>query len=482
MCTIHPHAPEGMDPRIGQERHNVGVPEQPAPLAQQDPDAKPVNPLGEEAPGRAAVAVAALLSFGITFVLGLVVLSGYTRVSPMDELQHIDASIKAASGHWVMPVGELVGQEAMRIEACSGIDANFTPPPCDTDDFDPSTFQELGINTAAGRPSTYYVVTGYGARLIGQLTGRGFLEAARIASLLGHCLGVALLASLATRLGRSAVLGTSIAVIAGLIPPVLSQAVTVNPDSWSYLASMAVVTVTLAVRDWRPVLAIPALTTTLALVVLVKGNFAVLLLVPPFIALLGRRASSLRGTLSLVIAPFASAAVVFVMLVGIQVWASGNATPGAPVAPMSVYLAQSPTNPWSWISVANQVLYSLVPTTSPGIADPLESPNLAALSMLLGALLFGVSAVGVFSARFPSLHLAFSWSALAVMIGAPVLTFGLMYVSGLFFPYPQRYGYPAIPLACLSWASLPNQRRSLVAVTAAGVVGALVLVVVDWRA
>lgn len=277
-------------------------------------------------------------------------------------------------------------------------------------------------------------------------------------------------------------LGTSIAVIAGLIPPVLSQAVTVNPDSWSYLASMAVVTVTLAVRDLRPALAIPALTATLALVVLVKGNFAVLLLVPPLIALLGRRYSSLRGTLSAAVVPFTSAAIVFVMLVGIQVWASGNADPGAPVAPMSVYLAQSPTNPWSWVAVANQVVYSLVPTTAPGIADPLESPNLGTLSLLLGALLFGISAVGVFSARFPSLQLAFSWSAVAVMIAAPVLTFALMDVSGLFFPYPQRYGYPAIPLACLSWAVIPNQRRSLVAVTAAGVLGVLVLVLFDQRA
>ena len=440
-----------------------------------------MNPLGD-APGRAALAVAALLAFGITFVIGMVVLAGYTRVSPIDELQHIDASIKAASGHWIMPVGELVGQEAMRIEACSGIDANFTPPPCDTVTFDPSTFQELGINTAAGRPSTYYVVTGYVARLIGQLTGKGFLESARIASLLFHCIGVALLAWLATRLGRSAVLGASIAVIAGLIPPVLSQAVTVNPDSWSYLASMAVVTVTLAVRDLRPALAIPALTATLALVVLVKGNFAVLLLIPPLIALLGRRYSSLRGTFSAAVAPFTSAAIVFVMLVGIQVWASGNADPGAPVAPMSVYLAQSPTNPWSWVAVANQVVYSLVPTTAPGIADPLESPNLGTLSLLLGALLFGISAVGVFSARFPSLQLAFSWSAVAVMIAAPVLTFALMDLSGLFFPYPQRYGYPAIPLACLSWAAIPNQRRSLVAVTAAGVLGVLVLVLFDQRA
>lgn len=417
--------------------------------------------------------VAGLLGFVPTLLIGLMVLHTYPKVSPIDELQHIDAAIKAAEGRWILPVGELIGQEAMRIEACSGIDADFTPPPCQTAVFDPATFQELGINTAAGRPSLFYPVTGYLGRLLDAVLGVGFLEGARLASLLIHSLGVGLLGALAARLTRSVTMGGAVAVIVGLIPPVLSQAVTVNPDAWSYPATVLVVAAALLVRDRRPIVAIPALTLTLLACALIKANYAVLLAVPPLVALLAPPEAAIGQRLRRTVPAVLSAGIVGVVLMLLQAWSSASIANSDRIPPMAQYLAQSATNPWDWGTVVNQIVYSLVPTLAPGVVDVLGAPWFSTMSLVIGAALFGATVIAVAAGRNPSNHLAMGWAALVVLIAGPTLTFALQWVGDVFFPYPQRYSYPAIPLAALALVLVPGLRR-----WAIGVAG--VAMVLSW--
>ena len=58
----------------------------------------------------------------------------------------------------------------MREEACRGVDSpGFVTPPCRDPELRPEQFQELGINSAATHPPTYYAVTGWAARVVDEL-------------------------------------------------------------------------------------------------------------------------------------------------------------------------------------------------------------------------------------------------------------------------------------------------------------------------
>src|SRR5437660_6480466 len=101
------------------------------------------------------------ISFGFILLLSITLVGlhvrAYPKLSPIDELQHIDALYRASHGE-IVRRGQLVGQEAMGEEACRGIDALFRPPPCGGP-YQPSRFQEAGINTADIHPPTYYFAT-----------------------------------------------------------------------------------------------------------------------------------------------------------------------------------------------------------------------------------------------------------------------------------------------------------------------------------
>ncbi|HET6692862.1 MAG TPA: hypothetical protein VFG97_01045, partial [Pedococcus sp.] len=84
----------------------------------------------------------------VAVVLVALQVHSYTRLSPIDELQHIDSLYKAPAAP---APGDRVGQEAMRQQDCRGVDApGFEPGPCrPLGSFDPATYQEKGYNTAA---------------------------------------------------------------------------------------------------------------------------------------------------------------------------------------------------------------------------------------------------------------------------------------------------------------------------------------------
>ncbi|MFK7919971.1 MAG: hypothetical protein AB8G14_17985 [Ilumatobacter sp.] len=110
------------------------------------------------------IAVAALMFCSVLLVS--LHARAYTTLSPIDELQHVDFTIKA--GDFEPPrVNDLVGFEAMVEAACRGVDApQYIGPLCGLDEYDPEDFQENGVNTAAGQFPFYYTATGVSARAI----------------------------------------------------------------------------------------------------------------------------------------------------------------------------------------------------------------------------------------------------------------------------------------------------------------------------
>jgi hypothetical protein len=396
----------------------------------------------------------------IVLLTGLAALNSHPSVSPFDELQHLDSTYKASQGIWLLPVGERVGEYAMRTQACRGIDVEIDNPPCDARNLKAEQFQERGINTVANRPSLYYVVTGYSALVISALTGQDFFNAARTASLLAWAAGAALIALLATMLSRSGVIGASAGIASGMTYVGLMQAITVNPDSWSLLVGAVVIAVSVSVARLRWQFAALTLFAVLITAVTIKQNFIVLGVIPIAFAipLLTDRAKRVR---------FGSYAVATIASGLVYVWINRPvAVSPEDTAPMATYLASGPDNPWLWPEVFTSILEAVVPAHSNGVVLPLTNPATLAISTAVGLVMLSAVIAGLTQAARSSRQFLWSSTTLLVLIAGPVLIYAGEYVAGQFFVYPIRYSLVAVPLLALTWARVAPRRPIAYAVPA----------------
>ena len=188
---------------------------------------------------RSAACVVALMALALGLVIGHV--HSYTQVSPIDELQHLDYLIQAGDGHLV-GLGDLFSQESLRLETCHRLDAEFDSkvPPCVEDpsvQFDPSTFQESGYNTAAIHPPTYYAIDGVIARVIAAVlpVKDDPLTNGRVAGALWLMAAVGALWLLLRELGSTRLLASSLIALTISAPTVLFASATINTDGTSLL-------------------------------------------------------------------------------------------------------------------------------------------------------------------------------------------------------------------------------------------------------
>lgn len=433
-------------------------------------------------------AVPMLLAFLVVLIAGLFTQATYTVLSPVDEMQHLDASIKASQGRWVLPRGEKFGPEAMRLEACHGLFGDaIAVPACSSPTLSPDQFQEYGYNSAAGRISPYYPVTGYGAALLERLTSWDFLESARAVNVLILALGAALVAGLAARASGSSTIGASLGVCLGLLPPVLTQGVTVNPDSWSLLAGGAVTGLALARKRMRHWTYATLMTAVLVLAVLIKPNFLVLAFVPIVIVWTslwssrrepGEGQGSARSFLIEVI-PLAVATVAFFLPALVAPWL----TPTDVQLPQGTYLAITPDNPWSIREVVDQTLTALVPTTQPTgrVVPVLAGSPLPGLSAALGFFLLAPTVVGLMTARLSSRLFGLSMATAVGLVLSPVMVFAYQRQASVFFDYPYRYSFVVLPVAALASASLRHSRRWVYGGVAGATVVLVIVALVMWN-
>src|ERR1019366_2999316 len=94
----------------------------------------------------------------------------YTKLSPIDELEHIDYMFRSPGLHPVI-AGTTLVEPAMREEACRGLDSVYPTPPCDTKKLSISVFQDQGYDTAYIHPPTYYDTTWAAGELVKTATG-----------------------------------------------------------------------------------------------------------------------------------------------------------------------------------------------------------------------------------------------------------------------------------------------------------------------
>ncbi len=84
-----------------------------------------------------------LVAFLIAFLPAFIHIVEYSQFSPIDELRHLDYALQITKGH-VPKLGDKLGQDAMREEACRGIDYAWLDPACNSATFDPVAFRDDG--------------------------------------------------------------------------------------------------------------------------------------------------------------------------------------------------------------------------------------------------------------------------------------------------------------------------------------------------
>lgn len=219
------------------------------------PSTSPTDPDQERAGNRRRVPNRGIFALAAVVLLAALLVAlhvrEYTMLSPIDELQHLDYALKVSDGDLVRR-GDLFGDEAMREEACRGVDAAFLPPPCDARTLRPQEFQEGGFNTAYIHSPGYYVVAGFGGRLVDRVPGVSSpVVGARLMGALWLGAAFVLLWMVFDELGVRVAARLPVLLLVASAPTVLHATATVNPDGSALAIGAAALLVVLRWESGR---------------------------------------------------------------------------------------------------------------------------------------------------------------------------------------------------------------------------------------
>lgn len=456
------------------------------------PTVEPTAPLSTAPDRRARVVaigrllVAPLVLAVVSVVLVLAHVGTYDKVGPMDELQHIDSLIKAPAQ---VRAGEKIGDAAMEIEACRGLDYPMPLPRCVVGgDYDPDDFQERGYNTASVNTPIYYTVTKVVAAVVAPFSpGDELLDDARLAGVFWLTLGVLLTYVVGRRLGAS-----RWALVAVLVAVVSSQSVlylsaTVTPDAAALAVGAGAI---LSVLWWerRPGRRSPVLVAVLVLSLLLKmtnvvvwfavGLYVLLRLVD--LHVLRRPADAPVAEPSSDVTERAMVPSVrwFVVAAGLMVASAGAvlgglswyqarlAIPDAGVPPMQTLFQVDSLDP---VRVLDSVGALLNPLQSAIVA--VGSEELSSLGQRIAGLLIvaGLVATALFGSERGRTRSLAQAGLLTALVAGPALVVISYVAQGVYIPPPPRYAITLVPLMVVVTARSLRTVPARVCVTAAAV-------------
>jgi hypothetical protein len=420
----------------------------------------------------ADVGVAVLL---LVLGLGSVALhtDGYTKVSPVDELQHIDYLYRAPSPP---AYADKVGQDAMREQACRGLDfVGEGVRECTTKDiYDPATFQERGYSTGSVNSPVYYTLTKLVAVPLQAVAGfDSLVTAGRMVGGLWLGLGLALAYLTAVRRGVRRSAAAAVMALLAASPALLFPGSTISPDAMGLLAGAAV----LATLTWwerrRTVAAAACFILCAMVVTLVKMTFVL----PVGAAALTLLLTARRPEGSNPLKRFATTDVA--LAAGASVAALGSA-----LSWMVVQASRPQMDPealpdlatrflvpeFPWHGLLESALVLVTPLSSPWalVGDPAQMNFTTALpSAVVGA---GIIAAGLLRAA-PRPHLSLATATLAVAVLGGLGLVVVNYVtSDSYFQLPSRYGSGLVAAMAVSTAAVIRGRRAALAVGLVAVV------------
>jgi hypothetical protein len=214
-----------------------------------DPDRRRHGTERRRTPDRSILALVAVVLLAALLVTLHV--REYTVLSPIDELQHLDYALKVSDGDLVYR-GDRVGTEALREEACRGVDGGYPTPPCGARTLRPADFQEEGYNTAYVHTPGYYLVAGLGGRLIDRVPGvMSPVVGARLMGALWLAAALVLMWMVFDELGVRLAARLPVLLLVACAPTVLHAAATVNPDGSAVAIGSAALLVVLRWESGR---------------------------------------------------------------------------------------------------------------------------------------------------------------------------------------------------------------------------------------
>jgi len=185
-----------------------------------------------------------LLLVAVPMLLVPLHVRAYTKLSPIDELEHIDYMFRSPGVHPVIAGTKLV-EPAMREEACRGLDSIYPTPPCSTKNLKVSVFQDQGYDTAYIHPPTYYDITWAAGEVVKHATGtKSWVTAWRLVGALWLAAGLVLTYAAGLRLGAKRLPLVGLLVLLASAPSILQTNSTVTPDAASTLIGAAVLYLT----------------------------------------------------------------------------------------------------------------------------------------------------------------------------------------------------------------------------------------------
>jgi hypothetical protein len=407
---------------------------------------------------RRALAAEAMCLLLVVIVGGVAVglhLRDDRKLSPIDEVQHVDYMVKAGTLH-LPRNGEKDGLIARHEAACRGIEAPYTPPPCASAGSAPDTaFPEDAFDTASSDPPLYYVVTGLAARALHAVAHLDSYVTA------GRLLGIAWLASamvvlwfMLVEMGAGLVVRTAVGVLLVSTPAVVHAHATVTSDATLLLAGAAAL---LTVLRWERRAGPGWLVIAVALLCALAKVPALLAVGVASLYLLVRAvrrdsgAGDARPRTQLVGMAVGSTAV-SVLTTLVWFWITHRrAVPGAPTPPSTALFHATRLQ---LDQVVRQVGAFLSPVSHPPLLAPLLSVFTVAIIDVLNALVlagsFGAAAFAGARSRVEAL--AISTTAL-MLIGGPALVVAIYASDHSVLPdIPARYGLALLPaaMACLA--------------------------------
>lgn len=403
---------------------------------------------------------------------------GNTKLSPIDELQHIDYLYQIPDPP---EPDDRVGQQALHQQLCRGVDAaGMETAKCQKGYLDPSVFQEKGYNTAAGYTPVYYTVTRVVAETIRVVTPiDNLVTAGRLVGALWLAAGLALiyLVGRLRGIGRGPLLVVTVLLVGS--PAVLYPASTVAPDS-AALASGGLLLLALTAWEQRPT-RLRAVWLVLAGVAAAAVKMTYLVAVAAVsLYLLMRWIQERRDhQLPTVFTPVVAVAAGVSALASSLAWtAYVGSKPQIDPTDLPDMATRFTVPGFPWTGMGDSLLALVTPISNPWVV--VGSPTLSGLSTVIIStmLVAGLLAAAVFAAA-PTHEVTLARATLvAALVGAAGLV-ALSYITaGAYIPLPARYGAALVaPMAICTAACL----RSRGSVLIMGGLAAVTILLALWR-
>lgn len=415
-----------------------------------------------------------LVVIGVGLLLSVIQVVSYPRLSPIDELSHLDYMYRSPT---LLDPGDKVEQESMHTQACRGVDAEgFDPIQCKKDTvYDADIYQEKGYNTAASNTPIYYTADKALAEVIRLVTPADDLFiAGRLTGALWLALGIVLTFMAGRRMGAGVL---PLAGVLGLVvasPATTYPSATVTPDSLGLAVGAAVL---LAALRWeeRPTRTRAAVLIVVAVVVsLIKLTFFVVVAAVALYLLLHRTRTSTSVEAAVDPAPSSAngrgrTALALVTGAASLLAAGGwtlysNSRSYQDPNDLPDMAKRFSVDAFPWRGLFDNALVLAQPLQSPWVS--VGDPTLMFFSTTLAHLV--VTAGLIAAALFVTHGAREALLARCLLLAAVLFSLGLVvlgYVSAhMYFPLPNRYGIAIVAPTAVITATLLRSRTSVAVV------------------